>query len=224
MTTTFYDHWRDVPEKAWRWPNFSPAEIACRGTGRLVVNPAAMDALERLRCALGVPMILRSAYRSPEHNRAVGGAPRSKHMEATAFDVAMANHDPCRFEALARDCGFQGFGFYPRSGFMHVDLGPAREWGERFPPRATRFETEPPVVRETLAQSRTMCGGGIAGAATVAGAGVEVAQEALAEASGQVAELVPYLDGMRWVFIALAVAGIGLAVHARYDDWRRAKR
>jgi len=28
MTTTFFDHWRDVPEGAWRWPNFSPAEIA----------------------------------------------------------------------------------------------------------------------------------------------------------------------------------------------------
>jgi len=31
MTTTFYDHWRDVLESAWRWTNFSPAEIACRG-------------------------------------------------------------------------------------------------------------------------------------------------------------------------------------------------
>ena len=45
MTTTFYDHWRDVPEKAWRWPNFSPAEIACRGTGKLLVNEPALDKL-----------------------------------------------------------------------------------------------------------------------------------------------------------------------------------
>jgi hypothetical protein len=29
MSTTFYDHWRKVLEDAWRWPNFSPAEIAC---------------------------------------------------------------------------------------------------------------------------------------------------------------------------------------------------
>ena len=224
MTVRSYAHWTDVPADDWLWPHFSPQEVACRGTGRLVVNPAAMDALERLRHALGAPMILRSAYRSPEHNRAVGGAPRSKHMEATAFDVAMANHDPRRFEALARDCGFQGFGFYPRSGFMHVDLGPAREWGERFPPRAARFETEPPAARESLAESRTMRGGGIAGAATVAGAGVEVAQEALAEASGRVAELVPHFDSLRWVFVALALAGVALAVHARYDDWRRARR
>ena len=73
MTTTFYDHWRDVPEKAWRWPNFSPAEIACRGTGKLLVNETALDKLQALRDRLGKPLIVRSAYRSPEHNRTVGG-------------------------------------------------------------------------------------------------------------------------------------------------------
>ncbi|SNT28084.1 hypothetical protein SAMN04488078_10862 [Antarctobacter heliothermus] len=26
---------------------------------------------------------------------------------------------------------FLGFGFYPRSGFMYINLGPARLWGER---------------------------------------------------------------------------------------------
>jgi zinc D-Ala-D-Ala carboxypeptidase len=44
---TFYAHWRDVPAAAWRWPNFSPAEIACRGTGKLLVNETALDALQR---------------------------------------------------------------------------------------------------------------------------------------------------------------------------------
>jgi hypothetical protein len=86
MTTTFYDHWRDVPEKAWRWPNFSPAEIACRGTGKLLINEPALDKLQALRNRLGKPLIVRSAYRSPEHNRAVGGATRSKHMDGAAFD------------------------------------------------------------------------------------------------------------------------------------------
>ena len=47
----------------------------------------------------------------------------------------MANHDPEAFEAAARAVGFRGFGFYPRSGFIHIDLGPARNWGERFPKR-----------------------------------------------------------------------------------------
>ena len=136
---TFYTHWRDVPKAAWRWANFSPAEIACRGTGKLLVNEAALDKLQALRLRLGKPLIVLSAYRSPEHNRAVGGAKASKHMEGIAFDIAMANHDPEAFEAAARAVGFQGFGFYPRSGFMHIDLGPARSWGERFPKRRDRL-------------------------------------------------------------------------------------
>ncbi len=56
-----------------------------------------MDKLQALRDRLGKPLIVRSAYRSPEHNRAVGGAPGSKHMQGTAFDIAMSNHDPTAF-------------------------------------------------------------------------------------------------------------------------------
>ena len=49
MTTTYYRHWRDVPDRLWRWPNFSPAEIACRGTGSLRVHDEALDKLQALR-------------------------------------------------------------------------------------------------------------------------------------------------------------------------------
>ena len=224
MTTTFYDHWRDVPEKAWRWPNFSPAEIACRGTGKLLVNEPALDRLQALRDRLGKPLIVRSAYRSPEHNRAVGGATRSKHMNGAAFDIAMSNHDPVVFEAAARDVGFLGFGFYPRSGFIHVDLGPSRQWGDRFPVRATVFVEEAPPAREVLAQSRTMKGGGAAGMATLGAAGVEVAQSVLAETQSAVLPLVPYLDTLRWVFIAVALGGIAVTIYARLDDWKRGRR
>ncbi len=154
MTTTLYLSWRDVPKAKWRWANFSPAEIACRGNGSIKINEDALDCLQALRDLLGKPMIVLSGYRSPEHNRRVAGARASKHMEGTAFDIAMANHDPVAFEAAARKAGFLGFGFYPRSGFMHIDLGPARSWGERFPARATRFVPEVPPAREKLAESQ----------------------------------------------------------------------
>ena len=219
-----YRHWRDVPERAWRWKNFSPAEIACRGTGQLKLHPEAMDKLQALRDRLAKPLIIRSAYRSPEHNRAVGGATRSKHMDGTAFDIAMANHDPVAFEAAAQEVGFLGFGYYPRSGFMHIDLGPARTWGEKFPVRAVPFELEVPPVREVLAESRTLRGTGAAGVATLGAAGVEVAQEVLAEAQGAVLPLVPYLDSLRWLLITLALAGIAVAVWARIDDWKKGLR
>ena len=78
---------------------------------------------------------------------------------------------------------------------------PARQWGERFPVRATAFAEEAPHAREVLAESRTMKGGGVA---TLGAAGVEVAQNVLAETQSAVLPLVPYLDTRRWVFIAVA--------------------
>ncbi len=219
-----FGHFDDVPEGLWRWPNFSPAEIACRGTGQLKLHMEALDKLQALRDRLGKPLIVRSAYRSPQHNRNVGGAPGSKHMDATAFDIAMSNHDPAAFEVAAREVGFLGFGFYPRSGFIHIDLGPARQWGDRFPGRPVPFAPETPTAREKLADSRTLKGTGAAGAATVGAAGIEVAQEVLAEAQEAVLPLLPYLDTLRWLFIALALGGIALAVWARVDDWRNGLR
>jgi len=224
MPTTTYAHFRDVPETDWRWPSFSPAEIASRGDGEIKINTEAMDKLQSLRGRLGKPMIVLSGYRSLAHNKAVGGATRSKHMLGTAFDISMSNHDPVAFEAAARAVGFLGFGTYPRSDFMHIDLGPAREWGERFPARATAFAPEVPPAREVLADSRTLKGSGAAGVATIGAAGVEVAQQILGETQSAILPLVPYLDTLRWLFIAVALAGIAVAIHARVNDWKRGRR
>ncbi len=224
MTTRFCRHWRDVPKDSWRWPNFSPAEIACRGTGSILIHEAALDRLQALRTRLGKPLLVNSAYRSPEHNDQVRGAKGSKHLEGIAFDISMANHDPGTFETAARAEGFLGFGTYPRSGFMHIDLGPARRWGDPFPARPIPFAEDRPPTREHLADSRTMKGSGAAGLATVGAAGIEIAQDALGDAQSAIQPLIPYLDTLRWAFIGLALAGIGLTVWARLDDWIRGRR
>jgi zinc D-Ala-D-Ala carboxypeptidase len=152
---THYQNWRDVPKDKWRWPNFSPREIACKGTGQIVVNEVALDKLQALRTSLGIPLVLASAYRTPEHNRKVGGAKNSYHMQGIAFDVRMDNHDPYVFEIAAKEVGFRGIGYYPKKGFMHIDLGPERTWGEAFPRGATRLPEEP-AGRETPVQSTTI--------------------------------------------------------------------
>lgn len=36
--------------------------------------------------------------------------------------------------------------------------------------------------------------------------------------------LVPYLDTLRWLLIAVALAGIAVTIHARIDDWKRGRR
>lgn len=158
-----YANWNDYPATEWRWPNFSPQEMACKGTGRLMLDPDAMDKLQALRTRLGRPLLITSAYRSPEHNRAVGGASRSMHMQGRAFDVRQENHDPREFIAAAQAVGFTGIGTYPRSGFIHVDNGAARTWGDPFPRAATGLALDPVRQPETLAENtNAQAVGGIA--------------------------------------------------------------
>src|SRR5690606_34942204 len=83
------------------------------------------------------------------------------------------------------------------------------------------FAMETPPAREVLAESRTMKASGAAGVATLGAAGVEVAQNVLAETQTAILPLVPYLDTLRWVFIAAALAGLAVTIYARIDDWKR---
>jgi zinc D-Ala-D-Ala carboxypeptidase len=69
-----------------------------------------------------------------------------------------------------------------------------------------------------------MKGGGAAGVATLRAGGVEVAQQVLAETQIAILPLLPYLDSLRWVFIAVALGGIAVTIYARLDDWRRGRR
>ena len=224
MINHYYTNWRDAPDAVWRWPNFSPEEIACRGDRKIRINEAALDKLQALRDRLSVPLIVNSAYRSTDYNRQVGGAKQSMHLQGAAFDISMANHDPVEFETAARAVGFTGFGFYPRQNFMHIDIGRERQWGDPFPPRAVRFADEPPRLRESLRESRTMKGGGATGVATIGAAGVEVVQQAVADTQSAIQPLIPYLDTMRWAFIAVALIGVSITIYTRWDDWRKGRR
>ena len=46
----------------------------------------------------------------------------------------------------------------------------------------------------------------------------------LAETEAEILPLVPYLDTLRWGFIAVALAGTGIAIFARVDDWEMGRR
>ncbi len=67
-----------------------------------------------------------------------------------------------------------------------------------------------------------MKGGGAAGVVTLGAAGV--VQSVLAETQSAILPLVPYLDALRWVFIAIPLGGIAVTIYARLDDWKRGRR
>ena len=116
--------------KPWRWSNFSPAEMASNGNGMLLINEHSMDCLQSFRTLLGKPVIINSAYRDPQYNKKIGGAPASKHLLGMAYDVRITDkvtrEDIHKFAKIA---GFTGFGDYKT--FVHIDTGPKRYWDHR---------------------------------------------------------------------------------------------
>lgn len=123
---TLYKHFTYVKPENWQWPNFSPSEIACKGTGELLVHAHSMDCLQRLRYFVKAPVIINSAYRSDKHNKAVGGSPNSQHRTGRAFDIRITPSLPReKIHEMARKAGFKAIGDY--NTFVHIDtrLSPA---------------------------------------------------------------------------------------------------
>jgi hypothetical protein len=207
MPVLSFARWKGVPAAEWRWPNFTPQEIACRGTGSITINTEAMDRLQRLRDTLGVPLIVVSGYRSPAHNKAVGGAENSMHTRGQAFDISVANIDPAYLIREARAAGFTGIGTYPRQGFVHVDTGAVRTWGDPFPARETRFAPELAArpVMETAQGVATARGIVAAAASTLAAGASDLAEVAQHPVMAVAASLLPWLASAVAVVAVLAM-------------------
>ena len=107
-------------------PHFRLGEFACRCCQHVYIDGRVPSLLEGLRALVGQPIYINSAFRCPSHNRAVGGAKASQHLEGTAVDIRCPGLRPEELAPLARKIGFNGIGIYP--GFVHADLGPVREW------------------------------------------------------------------------------------------------
>jgi len=140
---------RSVRWNARRWPDFRPAELACRCAGRFCGgeyfhDPVFLDALQALRDRLGAPVAVNSGHRCAVWNAAIGGAPASEHKRVAA-DVRLAGHERAALLAAARDAGFGAFGFY--CSFLHLDLRRGRRW---FSGPAARAAWAPVIEREGL--------------------------------------------------------------------------
>jgi len=99
--------------------HFSRHEFACHHCGQLAHDPPQrlLDGLEVVRANHGRPVRIVSGYRCPAHNRAVGGARNSRHL-----DVAAADLEPGVLSvADARVIGFVGIGAC-KGWAVHVDI------------------------------------------------------------------------------------------------------
>jgi len=121
-----YDHWREVPKEKWPWPNFTPFEMRCRSTDRLIVVPAFMDRLQGLRTQLGKPLMVSSAFRDPSYNAKVSKTGRTgPHTTGRAVDLLVYGERAYHVAGLAYAAGFTGIGPHQKGSynqrFIHLD-------------------------------------------------------------------------------------------------------
>jgi uncharacterized protein YcbK (DUF882 family) len=79
------------------------------------------------------PIKVFSGYRSPKTNKMLrntseGVAKNSFHLKAQAIDINLPGTELKNLKRLAVFLGRGGVGYYPKSGFMHIDTGPIRYW------------------------------------------------------------------------------------------------
>ena len=67
---------------------FSDRELSCRCGCGLMIGPELVEKLDAIREGYGSPLVLSSAARCFEHNKSVGGAPGSAHLDGRAADIA----------------------------------------------------------------------------------------------------------------------------------------
>ena len=99
-------------------------------------DPRVFDILSELTTAVGRPgaeIQIICGYRTPWSNEflrshSAGVAKGSLHMQAQAIDIRIPGIDTLTLRNAALALGRGGVGYYPQSGFVHVDTGRVRTW------------------------------------------------------------------------------------------------
>lgn len=99
-----------------KWNNFTDKEVQ-----NLDLNLVMM--LDQARDRAGIPFIITSGFRTPEHNAEVGGAKNSAHLRGNAVDIK-ANNDLERYRILEALWFYNAnrIGIY--NDHIHVDNDP----------------------------------------------------------------------------------------------------
>lgn len=103
--------------------NFRVKEFACKdGSDPVFVADELVEVLQRIRDHFGKAVKITSAYRTPTHNKKVGGEAYSQHLYGMAADIKISGVSPKKVAEYAEK-------LLPRSGgigiygtFTHIDV------------------------------------------------------------------------------------------------------
>ena len=100
-------------------------------------DPRTFDVLHTMLAKLGKTdsaVNILSAYRTQETNDELresgttNAALHSQHIEAKALDLRVPGVPAVQLRDAALSLSAGGVGYYPKGGFVHVDVGPVRQW------------------------------------------------------------------------------------------------
>ena len=121
MTIKAYSKAKDGNKKL--STNFRVREFACTdGSDPIFVDSDLVNVLQKVRTHFGKAVTITSAYRTPTHNKKVGGTLYSQHLYGRACDIKVKDTKPktvaAYAETLLKNKG--GIGIY--STFTHIDV------------------------------------------------------------------------------------------------------
>jgi zinc D-Ala-D-Ala carboxypeptidase len=105
--------------------NFKASEFACPCCGLNNMSQIMIDALQKIRDRVGVPMRINSGSRCSDRNKKDGGKPDSAHLKGFAVDIAVPKAaSGLRYSiiAYALQEGIKRIGI--GDNFIHLDIDP----------------------------------------------------------------------------------------------------
>jgi uncharacterized protein YcbK (DUF882 family) len=90
-----------------------------------IIDLDHVEKLQKLRDVVGKSIRITSAYRSPTHNKKVGGATKSRHLKGDATDIQIQGMTSQEIADLAEELDFKGIGIY--NTFVHLDSRDGRK-------------------------------------------------------------------------------------------------
>lgn len=95
-------------------------------------KPQLVRTLQAIERHYGRPAVVTSGYRSPKHNRRVGGASGSRHTSCEAADIQIKGVSKWQLAKYLRSMPERGgVGTYCHTESVHIDIGEMRDWNWR---------------------------------------------------------------------------------------------
>lgn len=106
--------------------NFKVSEFACNDLAKTNVPPEFLGnalyvatQLQKIRDLLETPIIINSAYRTPNHNKQIGGQKNSNHLYAMAVDIRQSKMT--NFLFYEKILELVKYGFIPNGEIIKYD-------------------------------------------------------------------------------------------------------